>query len=241
MKEKQKKIRSNDVLKDLKMFGNKTVAKNRARFMQAHKGGYGEGDLFLGLTVPQQRKICKKYKDLPLFEAEKLLQNKFHEARYAALIVLKEKYKKKKTDAKEKEDIIKIYLRNTGHINNWDLVDISAPHITGEYWFNNPSEDMWKLAKSKELWKERIAVLSTHYFIRQGSFKEILELAGFFLYHKHDLMHKAVGWMLREAGKRDIKVLYGFLDKHYKDMPRTMLRYSIEKLPEKKRGFYMEK
>lgn len=239
---KNRKIKSEDIIKDLKSQADKEISAGRARFMQVYKGGYGEGDLFLGLTVPMQRKIVKKYcRDISLEETEKLLQNKFHESRYVALSILKEKYQKKNTSRQEKEKIVKIYLKNIKYINNWDLVDISAPHITGEYWYNTSTDGLWKLARSKNLWKERIAVLSSHYFIRQGNFSEICELAEFFLGHKHDLMHKAVGWMLREAGKRDEKVLYGFLDKYYKNMPRTMLRYSIEKLTEKKRRHYMEK
>ena len=241
-KSRIKKTTSKDIINDLNAEKNKIIAANRARFMQSHKGGYGEGDLFFGLTVPNQRRICKKYyKEISLEETEKLLHDKFHESRYIALSILKEKYTKKKISAKEKEDIVKIYLRNTEHINNWDLVDISAPHITGEFWFHNPSKDMWRLAKSENLWKERISVLSTHYFIRNNRFEEILKLAEFFLLHKHDLMHKAVGWMLREVGKRNIDVLYSFLDKYCMNMPRTMLRYSIEKLPENKRKHYMGK
>ncbi|MCL1901724.1 MAG: DNA alkylation repair protein [Endomicrobia bacterium] len=239
---KTKKANSQEILNELKALKDETCAKNRSKFFQTHKGGYGEGDLFLGLTVPQQRKAAGKYyRDITVKETEKLLRNKFHEARYVALAILIEKYKKKKISDKEKKEIAGAYLRNSKYINNWDLVDISAPHIIGEYWFNNSPQNLWKYAKSKNLWQERISVLATLYFIRRDVFDKTLELAVFFLKHEHDLMHKAVGWMLREAGKRSADVLYKFLDKYRKVMPRTMLRYAIEKLPERKRKHYMEK
>lgn len=239
---KPEKIRAEDVLKDLMLLKNKSRAGIRACFFRAYKGGYGQGDVFLGLTVPQQRKIAGKYyKEISLEETEKLLKNKFHEARYAALSVLKAKYMRKKTSSKEKEKIAGIYLRNIAMVNNWDLVDISAPYISGEHWYAGKTDGLRKMAQSKCLWRERIAVLSCFYFIRRGSFKEIFALSELFLHHQHDLIRKAVGWMLRETGKRNAEVLYGFLDKNYKNMPATMLRYALEKLPEKKRRLYMER
>jgi len=228
------------ILKELKSLGDKKIALHHAKFFQTHKGGYGEGDLFWGLRVPQQRTVAKKYfKDITLKETEKLLQHKIHEVRMTALLILVEKYKK--ADEKDKKATVKIYLANTKYINNWDLVDLSTPSITGAFWFNNNTIDMFKFAKSKDLWRERIVMISTLYFIRQYRFKETFELAEMFLTHKHDLMHKAAGWMLREAGKKDINALRVFLDKNYKKMPRTMLRYSIERLSEKERNKYMGK
>ncbi|AKL98274.1 DNA alkylation repair protein [Endomicrobium proavitum] len=229
-----------NILSEIKKHGNKVLAQHHLRFFKTGKGEYGEGDLFWGLTVPQTRAISKKYyKELTLKETEIFLKHKVHEVRFFALTVLIEKYKR--ADIKEKKKIVKIYLKNTKYINNWDLVDLTAPLITGEYWYNNLSEDLWKLAKSKNLWEERIAMLSTFYFIKRGKTAETLKLAEFFLNHKHDLMHKASGWMLREAGKRNIGALYGFLDKYAAVMPRTMLRYSLEKVPQQKRKYYMEK
>ncbi|MCL2390785.1 MAG: DNA alkylation repair protein [Endomicrobia bacterium] len=231
-------MNKNKILKELKSLGDKEFAIHHAKFFQTHKGGYGEGDLFWGLRVPQQRAVAKKYyKDITLKEAKELLQHKIHEARLTALAVLSEKYKK--ADDKEKKAVVKTYLANTEYINNWDLVDLSAPYIAGAFWFDNPSDDMLELAKSKNLWRERISMVSTLYFIKRGRLKETFELAEMFLSHKHDLMHKAAGWMLREAGKKDISALRAFLDKNHKKMPRTMLRYAIEKFPDRERKKYM--
>ena len=228
------------IIKELKDNGNKAFAEHHAKYFQTQKGGYGEGDIFFGLKVPQQRAIGKKYfKEISLPEIEELLKHKVHEVRFTALMILVEYYKNADKNAKKKAVVV--YTRNAAYINNWDLVDLSAPFITGPYWFENPSADLWKFAKSKNLWKERIAMLSTLHNIRQENFSEVLKLAELFLTHKHDLMHKAAGWMLREAGKRDPKVLYSFLDKHHKNMPRTMLRYAIEKLSDKERKRYMGK
>ncbi|MDR3243378.1 MAG: DNA alkylation repair protein [Elusimicrobiota bacterium] len=228
----------NEILKELKQVGSPALAKHLMRFFKTGKGEYGEGDLFLGLTVPTQRAIIKKYvADLNLKDIKELLHNKAHEVRLSALMVLVEKYKQ--GGKKDKEQIAKLYFANTKYINNWDLVDLTAPAISGDFWFNNSKKLMFDFAKSGYLWKERIAVVSTYYFIKRGHFDEILKLAEHFLNHKHDLMHKAAGWMLREVGKMDIEVLRGFLDKHYSVMPRTMLRYSIEKMSETERKKYM--
>jgi len=230
----------NAVLSELRSHKNKEFAAHHAKFFQTHRGGYGEGDSFWGLKVPQQRKISKKYyKDVNLDETEHLLQNGIHEVRLTALFILVEKYKR--ASVSEKEEIAELYIRNAKYINNWDLVDLSAPNILGEHWFGKNGSELRIFAKSGDLWKERIALLATLYFIRQNEFGETLALAKYLLNHKHDLIHKAAGWMLREAGKRDAGVLYSFLDKHYKKMPRTMLRYSLEKVPEKKRKHYMER
>jgi 3-methyladenine DNA glycosylase AlkD len=228
------------LLKDLKKYKNEIFAKYNAKYFQTHEGGYGEGDSFWGLKIPQQRIVAHEYwKDINLKDVEKLLQCKIHEVRLTALIILIEKYKKANDDAKSV--IVKMYLKNSECINNWDLVDLSAPYIPGHYWYNNSLKDFWKYAQSGNLWKERIAMISTLHFIRRGRFAETLALSKLFLVHNHDLMHKASGWMLREVGKRDTKSLISFLDKYYKVMPRTMLRYSVEKLSPEKRGYYMKK
>ncbi|MDR3256239.1 MAG: DNA alkylation repair protein [Endomicrobium sp.] len=229
-----------DLLRDLKKYKNRVFAKHHAKYFQTQKGRYGEGDFFWGIRVPQQRIIARKYwKDISLKDVEELLQNKIHEVRLTALIILVEKYKEASDNGKS--NIVKIYLSNSKYINNWDLVDLSAPNILGYYWYNNSLEDFWKYAKSGNLWKERIAMISTLYFIRHGRFTETLELSRLFLGHKHDLIHKASGWMLREVGKINKKILILFLTKHYKVMPRTMLRYSIEKLSPEERKYYIEK
>jgi 3-methyladenine DNA glycosylase AlkD len=229
-----------NLLNDLRHYRSEVLARYHEKYFQVHKGGYGYGDSFWGIKVPQQRVIARKYwKDINLKEIEELLQYKIHEVRLTALMILVEKYQK--IDKHGKSSIVKIYLRNFKYINNWDLVDLSAPYITGDYWNSNSLKDFWMYAKSGYLWKERIAMVSTLYFIKQKRFDETLVLAKMFLNNKHDLIHKASGWMLREVGKRDIKPLILFLDKHCHSMPRTMLRYSIEKLSPEKRKHYMEK
>ncbi|MDR1196213.1 MAG: DNA alkylation repair protein [Endomicrobium sp.] len=229
----------NKILRELKSAGDKKSAAGKAAYFQTQKGGYGEGDLFWGLSVGQQRKIAKKYyAEINLKDTEELLKHKVHEVRVTALMIMIAKYEKASEDKKAK--IIAVYLRNTKYVNNWDLVDLSAPLLVGDFWYHNRPDAMWKYAKSGKLWEERIAVISTFYFIRCGRFDETLALCKFFLNHKHDLIHKACGWMLRETGKKAKTYLYAFLDKNCKIMPRTMLRYAIEKLPEKKRKHYME-
>ncbi|MDR3275206.1 MAG: DNA alkylation repair protein [Endomicrobium sp.] len=233
------KLKEN-LLKDLKKYKNEVFAKYHAKYFQTQKGGYGEGDFFWGIKVPQQRVIAGKYWEyMNLKDIEELLKHKIHEVRLTTLMILIEKYKK--SDDSIKYNIVRIYLRNSKYINNWDLVDLSALNITGSYWYNNSLIDFWKYAKSKNLWKERIAMISTLYFIKQARFAETLKLAELFLSHKHDLMHKASGWMLREIGEKNTDALVSFLDKYSAVMPRTMLRYSIEKLSLEKRKYYMGK
>ena len=228
------------LLKDLKKDADPSFAKFTRKLLNICEGRYAQDDILLGVRVPKQRELAGKYANLLNFkETEKLLQDKIHELRFIALVILSKEYKR--ADNKLKSKIAKIYLKNYKYINNWDLVDTSAPHISGNYWYNNKLDKFWKLAKSGNLWKERIAMLSTFYFIRQNRFNEALKLAEVFLNHKHDLMHKASGWMLREIGKRDKKVLLSFLDKYASTMPRTMLRYSTEKLTKQEKKFYLKK
>lgn len=186
--------------------------------------------------------MVKEYAPLmSLEEVEKLLHSKFHEARTLAVSILVKKYEKAKKDAAFRKEIVSLYLRNVKYINNWDLVDISAYKILGAYAFEtNDSSILYKLSDSKHLWSERMSVISCMYFIKRDRFEDIKIMAEKFLNHKHDLMHKVVGWMLRETGKRDIEELRGFLDKHAATMPRTMLRYSLEKLSPEERKKYMQ-
>ncbi len=222
----------NKLIKDLESQQNKKQAEILQRFFKTGKGQYGEGDIFMGIKVPVQRSICKKY-DLDLKDIQTLLYSKIHEHRLCGLFSLVTKYKKHKRLRKK---IFKFYLKNSKNINNWDLVDLSAPNIVGDYLLDKEDKRiLYLLAKSKNLWEKRIAIVSTAAFIKNYKFADTLEIVEILLKDKHDLIHKAVGWMLREVGKRDVKLLENFLKKHYKEMPRTMLRYAIEKFPNIKR------
>ncbi len=224
--------------KELKSKASPEIAKNLQRFFKTGPGEYGEGDIFLGLKVGGSREIAKKYQDLSLKDTEKLLHSKIHEERLVALLILIHKFQRDKEDLKEK--IFKLYLKNTKYINNWDLVDLSAIKIIGEYLRNKSKKILYKLVKSKNIWERRIAVLATFQFIKNNEFKESLKISKLLLKDKHDLIHKAVGWMLREIGKRSIAIEEKFLKIHYKKMPRTMLRYAIERFPEKRRKAYLK-
>ncbi len=210
-----------------------------ARYFKTGKGEYGQGDVFIGLTVPQVRAIAKKYRDLPLGEIEKLLHNKIHEYRLTALFILMDQFRR--ADEAVRKTYYDFYLGNTKWINNWDLIDLSARDIIGGYLVNKPKERriLYRLAKSKSVWERRIAIIATSAFINKKDFRDTLAIAKILLKDKHDLIHKASGWMLREAGKKDEKVLVAFLNKHYRTMPRTMLRYAIEKFDDKRRRAYL--
>lgn len=231
----------NTLLEKLSKFKNKEKAKILSGFFKTGKGEYGEGDIFWGINLPTQRNIAKDYADLPFIDLEKLLQNKVHECRLTALLILTHKYEKscKAKDLKAKKQIFDFYIKNTKYINNWDLVDVSCYKIIGEYLFDRDRKILYKLAQSKNLWEKRIAIVSTLYFIRQKDFTDTLKISEILLNDKHDLIHKAVGWMLREVGKKDENVLHDFLKKHAKTMPRTTLRYSIERLPIEFKKYYM--
>ena len=230
----------NKIIDEIKKYKNDNLAQHHAKFFQTHQGGYGEGDLFYGLSVPEIRKIVKLfYKDTTLEDIKELIKNPYHEVRLCILFMIVAKFKI--ASENERNLLVEIYLNNIPYINNWDLVDASAPYLTGEYWHGKDLSELWKLAHSNHLWSERISILTTFGFIKKGDYQTTLELCEFFLNHKHDLIHKATGWMLREIGKRNLGELIAFLDKHHKIMPRTMLRYSIEKLPQDQRKFYMSK
>lgn len=211
-------------------------AKHLMQFFKTGKGQYGEGDKFLGIRVPVTRSIVKKYCDkTTTVQLQEMLNSPYHEIRLCALLIMVSKYEKNCD-----ENIVNLYIKNVNNINNWDLVDLSAHKIVGKHYLKTHDRAIIEnLAKSGHLWSERIAVVSQWSVVKNGEFDLLLELCEKFLTHEHDLMHKATGWMLREAGKKDEKVLLGFLDKHAKVMPRTMLRYSIEKLTPQQRKFYM--
>ncbi|MCK4669979.1 MAG: DNA alkylation repair protein [Nanoarchaeota archaeon] len=229
----------NKLIKELKKYAKLGDAEFLQRFFKTGKGDYGEGQIFWGTGTTNKRKLAKKYIDLDLKSVQKMFAKNIHDLKFTALVLLVNKYKK--ADDKIRKEIIKLYLKNAKEINNWDLVDVSAYHILGDYLIDKKRNILYKLAKSKNLWEKRIAIISTYAFIRIGQYKDTLKIAEILLKDRHDLIHKAVGWMLREVGKKDQKVLEQFLKKHYKQMPRTMLRYSIEKFDEKKRKFYMKK
>lgn len=228
-----------DLEKELQKQKNPKKAKFLSGFFKTGKGQYGEGDIFLGITVPKQRIVAKKFADLDFVDIEKLLKNKIHEYRLTALMLLVYKYQK--SDQIQKERIARFYLKNAKNINNWDLVDSSAPYILGDYLQARDRLILYRLAKSANLWERRIAILATFEFIKNKSFADTLKVARVLMADKHDLIHKATGWMLREVGKRDQMVLEEFLKKYYKIMPRTMLRYAIERFSYTKRQFYLNK
>lgn len=223
--------------KELTAKGSLKKAKASAWFFKTGPGQYGEGDVFIGLTVPEQREIAKRYIHLSLNDLTKLIKSKEHEFRFTALEILVFKYDK--GDDKLRREIVSLYIKNAKHINNWDLVDTSAPYILGPHLLKGNKDILYKLAKSKNLWERRIAIVSTLYFIKNNQFKDTIRISEILLSDKEDLIHKATGWMLREVGKKDIKVLDKFLNKYCKIMPRTMLRYSIEKFDDKKREHYL--
>ena len=227
------------IQKDLKKYSSPKKTKILQDFFKTGKGQYGEGDKFIGVVLSDIRQVAKKYANLPLAPIIKLLHSPIHEERLCALIILVDQYKK--GDNKTKKPVYNIYLKNYKYINNWDLVDLTASHIVGAYLADKPKDVLCKLAKSKNLWQRRVAIIATFYYIYQAKSKETIKIAKILLYDQHDLIHKAVGWMLREVGKRcGQKILLDFLAKNYKTMPRTTLRYAIERLPEKKRKQYLK-
>jgi 3-methyladenine DNA glycosylase AlkD len=228
------------VKKALAGFASNEKAEKSAWFFKTGKGEYGEGDTFIGVTVPEQRSIAKQYSKLPFTEIKKLLTSKTHEHRFTALLILVEQYKK--GDKKEKKSIVSFYLTHTDSINNWDLVDCSAPYIVGAFYVEYGGEEkLLHLAKSKNMWERRISIVATWAFIRMGSLSLVEKIAPIHLSDKEDLLHKATGWMLREMGKKDVKKLRNFLKNYSSNMPRTMLRYAIEKFPETERKKWLQK
>ena len=222
---------------DLLQLANEQIAEHSQRFFKTGKGEYGEGDIFLGIRVPLLRRLVKKYGGISIAEVRKLLHSKFHEERLLAVLMLVQLFKS--ADESVQKQVYDLYLENTEFINNWDIVDISASNIVGAHLYEKDKAPLYDLVQSKNLWERRIAIIATFYFIRQNEFDDTLKLAEILLNDKEDLIHKAVGWMLREVGKREIEFEEEFLQEHYKIMPRTMLRYAIEKFPETSRKMYL--
>jgi len=246
-----------DVEQELEAFSHPDKKDVYQRFFKTGPGEYGEGDVFIGCTMPEQRAIAKRYEFLPFSELKKLLTSKIHEHRMTGLLILTYQYvdaEKKGKNSKEekaffekkKEEIYRFYMKNLAAVNNWDLVDVTVPRIVGNhlYHYQEKKKIIYALVKSKRLWERRVAILATFPFIRKDSFEDILILCELLLDDEHDLMHKACGWMLREVGKRGAKgerALKGFLERHVKEMPRTMLRYAIERFPKEKRKAWLRK
>ncbi|MDR8393316.1 DNA alkylation repair protein [Aliifodinibius sp. S!AR15-10] len=226
------------VQKKLREQADEEIATHSKRFFKTGKGQYGEGDKFLGIRVPVQRKVAKSHKELPLQGVEKLLQSEYHEERLTAVFILT--YKFEKGDEELREKVYHYYMENIGMINNWDLVDSSAPKIVGPHLENRDRSVLYDLAGSDNLWSRRIAIMSCMHFINQGDFSDAQNIAELLLHNEHDLIHKAVGWALREIGNKDMAAEEKFLKSHYQQMPRTMLRYAIEKFPEQKRKAYLK-
>lgn len=250
-----------DIRSELEKLSDPVKAKHHQGYFKTGPGEYGEGDIFIGIAVPKMRALSKKvYPGISLSETAVLLKSPIHEHRHTALFILVEKYnaaRRKslpkrgsvsgadtKTGMREKKEIVTLYLDNLEYVNNWDLVDVSASYILGEWFLETEPESLggktiWKMAESDDLWKQRVSVMATHAFIRNGIYRPTVELSEYFLPATHDLIHKCTGWMLREAGKKDKTVLIEFLDMHAAVMPRTMLRYSIEKLTPSEKEKYM--
>jgi 3-methyladenine DNA glycosylase AlkD len=226
------------IREELRKLADKEIAEHSQRFFKTAKGQYGQGDRFLGIRVPVLRKTAKKYRGISIEDACRLLKSEFHEERLLALILLVNIFNRAGDEVRKA--IYKLYLANTKYVNNWDLVDSSAEHIVGAYLRWRDRQPIYELAVSDNLWERRIAIMSTFHFIKHNEFEDTLRIAEILLADREDLIHKAVGWMLREIGKRDVEVEKKFLKKHYKKMPRTMLRYAIEKFPMSQRQRFLK-
>lgn len=227
-----------EIQKKLRRLADKNIAEHSQRFFKTDEGQYGYGDRFLGIRVPILRKLAGQYRGISIEQVCRLLKSEFHEERLLSLLLLVDMFKK--ADNESKRAIYKLYLENTRFINNWDLVDSSAEHIVGAYLRDGDKKPLYELAVSDMLWERRISIMSTFHFIKHGEFNDTLKITEILLGDKEELIHKAVGWMLREIGKRNIEIEEKFLKKYYRQMPRTMLRYAIEKFPETKRQNYLK-
>ena len=228
-----------NIQKEFSQLASPVIAIQSQRFFKTNKGEYGYGDIFIGIRMPELRKLAKKYSNLGVLEIKKLIKSKIHEERLVGLLILVNQYKSTNNDS-EKDKIYDFYLKHFKYINNWDLVDVTCPYIVGVHLMNKNRKILYEWARSEHLWTKRISIVSNWWFIRNGDLREVFKVSKVLLHDEHDLIHKAVGWMLREAGKKDVKKLEEFLKKYYSIMPRTMLRYAIEKFPETKRQKYLK-
>lgn len=222
----------------LQQLADPGIAEHSQRFFKTGPGEYGEGDRFLGIRVPEQRKVAGTFRNLSLDELESLLQSEWHEVRLTALFILVLQYQN--GDAAQRETIFHFYIRNLDRVNNWDLVDSSAGHIAGHHLIDKDRSLLFDLAESENIWKRRVAIIATGAFIRHEDLEDTFRISEMLLNDPQDLIHKAVGWMIRETGKKDREAMEAFLLRHYRQMPRTMLRYSIEHLPKERRKEYLE-
>lgn len=231
-------ITAQNIISELETLGNPEKATHLSRFFKAGKGQYGEGDLFLGITVPEQRLLAKKYREVTPVVLSELISSPYHEIRLTGLLILVEQFEKNKNEEFRKS-CVDFYLSQTQYINNWDLVDLTCYKLLGVWLANKDRHLLYQLAHSANLWEQRIAIVTCMHFVRQGDLKDCLAISDLLLNHEHDLIHKAVGWLLRETGKKDRQVLKDFLLTRYTHMPRTMLRYAIEHFPEEERKKYL--
>ncbi len=228
----------NNIQTQLQKLADPEQARTLQTFFKTGPGEYGEGDLFLGIRAVELRRLAKTHANIPMAAVSRLLNSQLHEKRMLALLILIRKFGK--GSATEQKQIYRFYLKNVRHVNNWDLVDVSAGHIVGAYLIDRNKAPLYRLATAPNLWERRIAIIATFPFIKQGGYSETLKISKILLQDQEDLIQKAVGWMLREVGKQDLATLETFLKKHYREMPRTMLRYAIEKFPEPKRQRYLK-
>ena len=224
--------------KKLQQLQNPEKAVTLQKFFKTGPGEYGEGDIFWGITVPELRKLASNFQDISENAVVQLLESPIHEQRMLSLLIIVRRFQN--GDKNEKKQLYELYMKHIQFINSWDLVDMSAGPIVGAYLMGKSKAPLYRLARSNNLWERRISILSTFYFIRQGEFSETLNISKMLLTDDQDLIHKAVGWMLREVGKRDLIAVEAFLKAHYHRMPRTMLRYAIEKFPRPKRQQYLK-
>jgi len=227
-------------IEQLKSFQSDVELKKIQRYFKTGKGEYGEGDTFMGVKMGQLFSLAKEFSEMPINEIEKLLENKIHEVRAGGVSIMDKAARSKKISENRRKEFFDLYMKRHDRINNWDLVDLGCLYMTGSYLYDKPRQVLYKLAKSKNTWERRSAILSTCYFIRQGDLNDTFKIAEILLNDKEDLLHKATGWMLRFAGDKDPQKLLQFLDKYAATMPRTLLRYSIEKLDSKKREYYLK-
>ena len=227
-----------DIRAKLRKIGDKERAKVSQSFFKTGPGEYGEGDVFLGIRVPELRKLAREYEDITVKQVKALLKSSIHEERLLALLILIRKYVK--GDESARKPIYELYLKNTQFINNWDLVDVTAEHIVGAFLRDKDRSPLYRLSRSKNLWERRISIMASFHFIKHNEFSDTLKISKILLADREDLIHKAVGWMLREVGKRHKPTEERFLKDHYRKMPRTMLRYAIERFPESERQRYLK-
>jgi 3-methyladenine DNA glycosylase AlkD len=232
-------INAAQFIKKLKAHSSSAEVEKIKRYFKSGEGEYGEGDKFIGVRMGQVFELAKEFIDMPLGEIEKLLDSPIHEARAGALSIMGKQARSKKTSDERRKELFDLYIRRHDRVNNWDLVDLGALYVVGIYLADKPRRVLYKLARSKNIWERRTAIVGTGQFIRQGDVDDTFKIAEILLQDDQDLIHKATGWMLRAAGDSDRKKLLKFLDKHAATMPRTLLRYSIEKLSKEEREHYM--